>query len=273
LEGEGRRPVDVTTIDVHSVEQNRDLTYSECLKLATLLKAQEPLTDTAEHDEMLFRTVHQVYEMWFNLVLFELADARDRMLAGETYHARHRLDRCRVIEKILVDQFAVIDSLAPQDFLTFRGKYSPASGFQSVQYREIEFLSGMKDSDYVTRVTGLTEDELDRLRRRLDEPTVWDGLLAALRHAGFATDTADQRSDTFLAVARNRERYGDLWALAEALVEHDQAWMMWRARHVVMVERQIGTKPGTAGTAGAAYLRSRLPLRFYPELWEVRSLL
>lgn len=263
----------MTGTDVHPDSQARDLTYSECLKLATLLKVQEPLTETAEHDEMLFRTVHQVYEMWFNQVLFELTDARDRMLAGETYHARHRLDRCHVIQQVLVHQFDVIDSLPPQDFLTFRAKYSPASGFQSVQYREIEFLSGLKDPLYVERVTGLTLEELGRLKRRLNEPTVWDGFLAVLRHAGFATGTEEQRSETYLTIARNRDRHGALWALAEALIEHDQAWMIWRGRHVAMVERQIGTKPGTAGTAGAAYLRSRLPLRFYPELWEVRSLL
>ncbi|HEX6077433.1 MAG TPA: tryptophan 2,3-dioxygenase family protein [Micromonosporaceae bacterium] len=263
----------MTGTDIRMGEPSRPLTYSERLKLTTLLKVQEPLTETAEHDEMLFRTVHQVYEMWFNLVLFELTDARDRMLAGETYHARYRLDRCRVIGQVLIHQFDVIDSLPPQDFLTFRDKYSPASGLQSAQYREVEFLSGLKDPEYVGRVVGLTPEELERLKRRLLEPTVWDGFLTAVRQAGFATDTEDQRSDTYLTIARDRERYGNLWALAEAMLEHDQAWMMWRARHVVMAERQIGTKPGTGGSAGAAYLRSRLPLRFYPELWEVRSLL
>jgi tryptophan 2,3-dioxygenase len=259
--------------DTRPRETHRGLTYSERLKLDVLLKVQEPLTANAEHDEMIFRTVHQVYEMWFNLVLFELADARDRMFGGDTYHARERLERCRVVGRILVSQFDVIDTMTPQDFLTFRDRYTPASGLQSVQYREIEFLSGMKDPDYVKRVAGLTPGEVERLKRRLDEPTVWDGFLEALRKADFATDTEDERAAAYLTIARNRERYGQLWGLAEAMVEHDQAWMMWRSRHVVMAERQIGTKPGTGGSAGAAYLRARLPLRFYPELWEVRSLL
>lgn len=251
----------------------RDLTYSQHLKLDVLLKVQEPQTANAEHDEMLFRTVHQVYEMWFNQVLCELVDARDRMFGGDTFHARERLDRCRAIGRLLVGQFDVIDTLTPQDFLTFRDDYGTASGLQSVQYREIEFLSGLKDGRFIERARGLTPDELRRLKRRFDEPTVWDGFLAVLRKAGFATDTEDERLQAYLTIARNRSQYGELWTLAEALIEHDQAWLMWRSRHVLMAERQIGTRPGTGGSVGAGYLRARLTLRFFPELWEVRSML
>ncbi|MGH3728675.1 MAG: tryptophan 2,3-dioxygenase [Micromonosporaceae bacterium] len=259
--------------DARFGEQGGVLTYGSYLRLGDLLSAQQPGSMPPAHDELLFITIHQVYELWFKLVLYELTDARDRLLAGEAYLPRLRLDRCRTIEQVLVRQVDVIDSMTPQDFLAFRNKLAPASGFQSVQFREIEFLSGLKDPDYLRRFRGLSDDEQARLERRLAEPSIWDGFLAALRHAGFATDTADDRFSAYAAIARDRARHGPLWDLAEALVDHDQAWSLWRARHVLMAERQIGTKPGTGGSAGGAYLRSRIEVRFYPELWELRSLL
>ncbi|HEX6076290.1 MAG TPA: tryptophan 2,3-dioxygenase family protein [Micromonosporaceae bacterium] len=259
--------------DTRFGEQGGVLTYGSYLRLADLLTAQRPGSDPPAHDELLFITIHQVYELWFKLVLFELTDARDRLLEGDPYLPRLRLDRCHTIEQVLVRQVDVIDSMTPQDFLAFRNKLAPASGFQSVQFREIEFLSGAKDPDYIRRFRGLTDQERARLERRLAEPSIWDGFLATLRHAGFDTDTSAQRSAAYLTIARGRGRHGRLWDLAEALLDHDQVWSLWRARHVLMAERQIGTKPGTGGSAGGAYLRSRLDLRFYPELWELRSYL
>ena len=257
--------------DARFGEQGGVLTYGSYLRLGDLLAAQQPESAPPAHDELLFITIHQVYELWFKLLLFELTDARDRLLAGDAYLPRLRLDRCRTIEKVLVGQVDVIDSMTPQDFLEFRNKLAPASGFQSVQFREIEFLSGLKDPDYLNRFRGLTAEEEARLRRRLAEPSIWDGFLAVLRHAGFATDTREQRFDAYAQIAHHPAKYGPLWDLAEALVDHDQDWSLWRARHVLMAERQIGTKPGTGGSAGGAYLRSRIDLRFYPELWELRS--
>jgi tryptophan 2,3-dioxygenase len=212
-----------------------------------------------------------VYELWFKLLLSELTDARDRMLAGESYLPRVRLERCHTIERVLVGQVDVIDTMTPQDFLEFRTKLAPASGFQSAQFREIEFLSGLKDPGYLDRFRGLTAEEREGLRRRLAEPSLWDGFLSVLVKAGFPVGTAEERFSAYAAIAHDRERFGPLWDLAEALVAHDQAWSLWRARHVLMAERQIGTKPGTGGSAGGAYLRSRIDLRFYPELWELRS--
>jgi tryptophan 2,3-dioxygenase len=165
----------------------------------------------------------------------------------------------------------VIDTMTPQDFLAFRSKLAPASGFQSAQFREIEFLSGLRDPGYLQRFRGLTDAERNRLEQRLAEPSLWDGFLAALGQAGFDISTEDSRFAAYARIASDRERYGALWDLAEALVDHDQAWSLWRARHVLMAERQIGTKSGTGGSAGGAYLRSRVELRFYPELWELRS--
>jgi tryptophan 2,3-dioxygenase len=161
--------------------------------------------------------------------------------------------------------------MTPQDFLAFRTKLAPASGFQSAQFREIEFLSGLKDPGYIKRFRGLTDGERAALKLRVDEPSLWDGYLQALRHAGFDVDSPDSRVASLRTIAHDREHYGQLWDLAEALLDHDQAWSLWRARHVLMAERQIGTKPGTGGSAGGAYLRSRVELRFYPELWELRS--
>jgi tryptophan 2,3-dioxygenase len=176
-----------------------------------------------------------------------------------------------VVEDLLIKQVDVIDTMTPQDFLAFRSKLAPASGFQSAQFREIEFLSGLRDPGYLRRFRGLTDEERGRLEHRLAEPSLWDGFLAVLRHAGFDVSTSDGRFAAYRQIAGDRARFGPLWDLAEALVDHDQAWSLWRARHVLMAERQIGTKTGTGGSAGGAYLRSRVELRFYPELWELRS--
>jgi tryptophan 2,3-dioxygenase len=254
-------------------EQGGRLTYGAYLRLGDLLDQQVAESSPPEHDELLFITIHQVYELWFKLLLAELTDARDRMVAGESYLPRVRLERCHTIERVLVAQVDVIDTMTPQDFVAFRTNLAPASGFQSAQFREIEFLSGLKDPGFLDRFRGLSEVERARLHRRLAEPSVWDGFLAVLAKAGFAVATKEQRMSAYREIARDRERYGPLWDLAEALVAHDQAWALWRLRHVLMAERQIGTKPGTGGSAGGAYLRSRVELRFYPELWELRSLL
>jgi tryptophan 2,3-dioxygenase len=257
----------------HFGEQGGLLTYGSYLRLPELLEQQVPESSPPAHDELLFITIHQVYELWFKLLLAELTDARDRMLASEVYLPRVRLERAQSIMRVLIAQVDVIDTMTPQDFLAFRTKLAPASGFQSAQFREIEFLSGLKDPGYINRFRGLTDEERGQLKTRLDEPSLWDGYLEALRRNGFAIATAQERADSLRTVAHDRESYGPLWDLAEALMDHDQSWALWRARHVLMAERQIGTKPGTGGSAGGAYLRSRIDLRFYPELWELRSVL
>jgi tryptophan 2,3-dioxygenase len=257
--------------DAHFGEQGGRLTYGDYLQLSGLLDAQVPESDPAAHDELLFITIHQVYELWFKLILHELTDARDRLLTGEIYLPRVRLERCLAIQRVLVGQVDVIDTMTPQDFLRFRNKLSPASGFQSAQFREIEFLSGLKDPTYLQRFRGLSDIEQARLNRRLEEPSVWEAFLMSLEKAGFAVGTYEDRIASLLTISRDREHHGRFWDLAETLVAHDQAWSLWRARHVLMAERQIGTKAGTGGSAGGAYLRSRVELRFYPELWELRS--
>ena len=254
-------------------EQGALLSYGSYLRVPELLAQQVPAADPPAHDELLFITIHQVYELWFQLLLAELTDARDRMLAGESYTPRMRLERCHVIERVLVGQVDVIDTMTPQDFLTFRTRLAPASGFQSAQFREIEFLSGLKDPSFVERFRGLSSVERGRLGRRLDEPSLWDAYLVLVAKAGFTTVSDADVLAALREIAHDRDRYGPLWDLAEGLIGHDQAWALWRARHVLMAERQIGTKRGTGGSAGGTYLRSRVEHRFYPLLWELRSTL
>ena len=254
-------------------EEGARLSYGSYLRLPELLDGQSPESDPPAHDELLFIIIHQVYELWFKLLLHELGDARDLMLAGEDYRPRLRLQRAHAVERVLVEQVDVLETMTPQDFLVFRAMLAPASGFQSVQFREIEFVSGAKDAAYLGRLAHANPAERDRLARRLQEPTLWDGFVALLGKAGFDVTGEDTRREALLAVSRDRTRYGALWDLAEALIEHDSMWARWRSRHVLMVERQIGTKSGTGGSTGAPYLRRRLGLRFFPELWDLRSFL
>jgi tryptophan 2,3-dioxygenase len=262
-------------------EEGALLSYGGYLRLSELLDQQRPQSGAAAgpgdrpaaHDELLYITVHQVYELWFKLLLHELGDARDRMLAGDDYLPRLRLERAHVVEHVLLEQIDVLETMTPQDFLAFRALLAPASGFQSVQFREIEFLSGAKEPAFINRLGHANAVERDRLQRRLDEPTLWDGFVTLLGKAGFDHRTVESRRAALLEVSRDRSSYGALWDLAEALIAHDELCARWRAEHVLMVERQIGTKSGTGGSTGAPYLRSRLELRFYPELWDLRSYL
>ncbi len=262
----------------------RQLTYGSYLRLAQLLDAQHLESDPPAHDELLFITVHQVYELWFQQLLHEVEAVRDALLrtaddaedpAGgdRLWWARHLMNRVHVIERVLVQQIDVLETMTPQDFLEFRQRLAPASGFQSVQFRELEFLSGAKDAGYVGRFRGLTEVEEQRLRRRLDEPSLWDAFLRLLAARGLGTADDAALTASLRVVAHDRDTHGELWAMAEALILHDELAAAWRARHVVMVERMIGSKTGTGGSTGASYLRSRLPLKYYPLLWELRSAL
>jgi tryptophan 2,3-dioxygenase len=240
-------------------EEGRELSYGTYLKVQELLDLQKGLSQ--EHDELLFIVAHQVYELWFKVLLFELEAARDRIDADDIFFARHYLHRVHVVERLLIEQIEVLETMSPQDFLAFRSKLAPASGFQSVQFREIEFLSGLKEPKYLERIEATT-DEKARLHRRLAEPSIDDAFRHLLERRG---------SPSLPDVFRDRERYGDLFDLCEALLDHDQAFAHWRARHVLMVERQIGGTTGTGGSSGAQYLRTTLGKRFYPELWDVRS--
>jgi tryptophan 2,3-dioxygenase len=254
-------------------EQGAQLTYGSYLRLPQLLDAQHLESDPPAHDELLFITIHQVYELWFQQLLHEAAAVREAMFDGRLWWAQHLLNRIHVIERVLVAQVDVLETMTPQDFLEFRQRLAPASGFQSVQFRELEFLSGAKDPTYVERFRGLTDAEEARLATRLEEPSLWDAFLHVLAARGLPAGTDDEIRSSLRTAAHDRSTYADVWALAEALLQHDELAASWRARHVVMVERMIGAKSGTGGSSGAGYLRSRLPLQYYPLLWELRSML
>src|SRR5690348_5216221 len=156
-------------------EEGGRLSYGSYLRIPEVLDQQVPISDPPAHDELLFITIHQVYELWFKQLLHEVDAATAAMFEGRLWWAKHLLKRVAVIEDVLVRQISVLETMTPQDFLVFRELLSPASGFQSAQFRELEFASGAKDPSYINRFRGLTSDETDRLKRRLDAPSLWDG--------------------------------------------------------------------------------------------------
>jgi tryptophan 2,3-dioxygenase len=207
--------------------------------------------------------VHQVYELWFKELLHELEAARAALLAGDAYWGAHYLRRVGAIEQVLVAQVSVLETMRPQDFLVFRSELAPASGFQSVQFREIEFLSGLRDRRYMDRLE-LSPSERAALEQRLTEPSLWDAWGELVRQHG---------APTLRQIAVDRDQYGDLFEVSEALLDHDEALGLWRFRHVQMVERQLGSKSGTGGSTGASYLRTTIDKKLFPELWALRSVL
>jgi tryptophan 2,3-dioxygenase len=255
----------------HVTERAEDglLTYGSYLRVPELLGLQELRSEPPVHDELLFIVVHQTYELWFKQLLFELGSVRDRMLAGDAGRSRHVLARVAAIERVLIEHIEVLETMSPQDFLEFRALLSPASGFQSTQFREIEFLSGLKDERFLDDLAAST-DERARMERRLAEPTLWDGFVALLEVNGFPmpADDADARRRSLVQMAREQR---ELFSVSEGLLDHDEAIARWRYLHVLMVEREIGAKRGTGGSSGVEYLRTTLDKRFFPELWGLRS--
>lgn len=234
-------------------------TYGEILRLDELLDMQERIADVP--DTLFFITIHQIYELWFMVVLHELEQARARLFDDDIRSARHHLTRVHAIERVLVGQVDTLETIDPAGFLAIRSQLETTSGFQSAQFREIEFLSGLKDPSYLDSVV-VQPSERRRLERRLGEPTLWDAFRAVHDCHG--------RPD-LVALMRTGEGDHELLDLANALLDHDEGFSLWRARHVHMVERHIGHKPGTGGSTGVGYLRGTLDKRFFPELWAMRS--
>jgi tryptophan 2,3-dioxygenase len=245
------------------------LTYGSYLKVPELLSLQQLQSDPPVHDEMLFIVVHQAYELWFKELLYELGSIREHLFAGRSEPARHELVRVHAIERVLIEHLEVLETMSPQDFLAFRALLTPASGFQSAQFRELEFISGLKDPRFLEELA-TSAAERERLERRLAEPTLWDGFCALMETIGLPmpADDADARMRSLMAMARDNH---ELFAVSEGLLDHDEAIARWRYLHVLMVEREIGAKRGTGGSSGVGYLRSTLDKRFFPELWGIRS--
>ncbi len=249
-----------------------DLSYGRYLRVPELLSLQTPLSRPVAHDEMLFIVVHQSFELWFKLILFELETARSELFGGRSFPARHYLKRVQAIERMLVEHLGIIESMSPQDFMEFRDLLAPASGFQSVQFREIEFLSGLKEPGLLERLAQ-TPEERTRLKQRLAEPTLWDAFCALMERSGLPMPSDDEeiRRKSLIEMMKGKHAYPEIFYTAESLLTHDELFRQWRLHHVVMVERQIGSKTGTGGSAGVPYLKTTLDKRFYPELWELRN--
>src|SRR4051794_17990772 len=248
------------------------MSYAEYLKLDQLLSAQRPLSDL--HDEMLFIVIHQTKELWMKQMLHELELAialvgEDRF--AEAYKAMARISR---IQAVMTLSWDVLSTLTPVDYMKFRDVLGTSSGFQSAQFREIEFRLGLKDSRFLDHYAEGTESRT-RLKAALEEPSLREAATDALARAGF--DLGDRSEEalaaTWLQVYRDADRWFELYELAEKLVDIDDALASWRHKHVLTVERIIGNKPGTGGSAGAPYLRSTLEKRIFPELWSLRTAL
>jgi tryptophan 2,3-dioxygenase len=260
----------------------RPLTYGDYLKVPELLELQKVLSLPAHHDEPLFIIIHQVYELWFKLILHEVDAAAAHLRADRVGEATRLLRRVVEIQRLLVSQVRILETMRPQDFLGFRYRLNPASGFQSVQFRELEFALGLKDAD-INKHLSSTPEEAERLRARLVAPSlgeVFDELLvrrgfprqaAPAGEPGGRTQPEDWRLEALVRIYEDADAYPDLLALAEVMVEMDECLALWRAHHVQMVERMIGAKRGTGGSEGVAYLQSTLPKRAFPDLWRVRT--
>jgi tryptophan 2,3-dioxygenase len=246
------------------------MTYAEYLKLDQLLSAQQPLSDL--HDEMLFIVIHQTKELWMKEMLHELGLAI-RLVGenrfAEAYKAMARVSR---IQAVMTLSWDVLSTLTPVDYLKFRHVLGTSSGFQSEQFREIEFRLGLRDPAYLEHYAQGTAERA-RLQTALDQPSLRDSAIAALERAGF--DVGDQSVEAlaaaWLLVYRDADRWFELYELAEKLVDIDDALAGWRHKHVLTVVRIIGNRRGTGGSPGASYLRSTLDKRVFPELWALRT--
>lgn len=244
------------------------MTYADYLHLDAILGAQRPLSGL--HDETLFIVIHQTKELWLKQMLHEVALAcrlvhEDRF--AEAYKALSRVSR---IQAVMTMSWDVLSTMTPVDYSEFRDVLGRSSGFQSAQFRELEYRLGLKDPKYLDYQEGGDAGQL-RLRAALAEPSLWDEANAALARAGFAIDDSDSIRASWLAVYRDSETHFDLYQLAEKLVDIDDALAGWRHKHVLTVTRIIGGKMGTGGSAGAAYLESTLSKRAFPELWSLRT--
>ena len=262
---------------------NPPLSYNKYLRVQDLINLQDCLSDPAHHDELLFITVHQAYELWFKQVLHEIDAAISLLEEDRVPAATRAIKRVVEIEKLLLNQIHILEGMTPISFLAFRDQLNPASGFQSMQFREIEFSSGLKDASIVREFSS-DEFACQRLDTRLNSPSLADCFYRVLQRRGLNAplSSADQNSAKKAYGERTRavlevithfeERYEE-FQLAEALLEHDEYFSLWRSHHIKMVERMVGAKRGTGGSEGIGYLKTTLDKKFFPELWEARTYL
>ena len=261
------------------------LSYNKYLRVPELIDLQTCLSTPVQHDELLFITVHQAYELWFKQILHEIDAAIPLMRQDRAVEAAQSLRRVVEIEKLLIAQIHILETMSPVRFLGFRDELNPASGFQSMQFREIEFSSGLKDQMILRSFAG-DDFAFHRLQSRMNAPSLSEAFFALLRRHGFDTPAVDaprdakerrsnygKRQRALVEVLTHQEQFSTEHQLAEVLIEHDEYFSLWRSHHIKMVERMVGTRPGTGGSEGVKYLQKTLDKKFFPELWEARTYL
>ena len=256
------------------------VTYGSYLAVDELLALQRPRSAGPEHDEMLFIVIHQVYELWFKQVLHELDHVIALLDAREAHRAQHTLKRILTILKVLVAQLDILETMTPLEFQSFRSRLEAASGFQSDQFRQLEFVLGNKSQPAIERFGAGTRARA-ALERRYGSPTLWDAFLRYLSRQGYAVPASLLSRDVTGRIAPSPELQSTLIDLyrtdpkhaemCERLVDLDEGLQEWRYRHVKMVQRTIGAKMGTGGSSGAEYLAKTLMTPVFPDLWEIRS--
>ena len=259
---------------------NAAMTYGSYLHVDELLSLQQPRSSGPEHDELLFIVIHQVYELWFKELLHEFDRVTQLLTADDTHRTQHTLKRILTILKVMVAQLDILETMTPLEFQSFRARLEAASGFQSDQFRQIEFLLGAKSDKAIARFPEGSRARI-ALGRRYTEPTIWDAFLRYLAREGYPVppshlarnvtarvEPAKEVQNILITVYRRDPKNAEL---CERLVDLDEGIQEWRYRHVKMVERTIGTKTGTGGSSGAEYLRNTVGRNLFPDLWEIRA--
>jgi tryptophan 2,3-dioxygenase len=254
-----------------------ELTYGTYLHVDELLALQRPRSDPPEHDEMLFIVVHQAYELWFKLLIHELEKIRDDFCSGRLYPAISTLKRARTIMKVMVEQVDIVETLTPMSFASFRDRLDKASGFQSMQFRELEFLLGYKRPEMLKYQPAGTPG-FARLEARLREPSVVNAFYTFLKQYGVAippeleepTLPAAPNDEVAEGVLHLYKTQPNMEILFELMTDFDEGFQEWRYRHIKLVERSIGSTRGTGGSLGVEFLKKSLFAPIFPDLWTIR---
>ncbi len=271
--------------------EQKPLSYNSYLKVDELKQLQFCQSDPPHHDEPLFIIIHQTYELWFKLILHELDVVFLCLTKDKLRRAIFYMNRVNAIMHLLVGQIHILETMSPMEFLGFRNKLNPASGFQSTQFREIEIVGGLRDPQLLRHFAHEGES-YSQLLRRTNAASLGDAFYDVLRRHGFQLPLApesttgisdlqgvavDARQNERLQELRKLyeepEKYQDLHDLAETLMDFDECLALWRSHHVTVVERVIGSRSGTGGSEGVGYLRSTLHKRCFPDLWKVRTVI
>lgn len=255
------------------------ITYTNYLKIDELIKLQELKSDPAEHDEVLFIIIHQTYELWFKQILHEFGKLKRELESGNTWTSVKTLRRILTIMKTLVSQVDILETMTPLEFNSFRSFLGQSSGFQSLQFREMEILCGLR-LPLMLEAHKDEPDHIAKLESRMKEPTLWESFLAYLTKKGYPAEAvreneigllynpSEKIQKTLIEVMNNDP---EIALVAELFVDFDEGLQEWRYRHVKMVERTIGRKKGTGGSEGVAYLQKTINHAIFPDLWAIRS--